>query len=96
MAIEFDEEGEVTNPDIRDVSHLIYKAIGDNWEIDFEGGYYDAAEALLGSEWLRIKLRDAWDEGATRAGRYGHEDSWDDEINPFNDNPYRTEDEKEY
>jgi len=56
----------------------------------------EAAKLVLDSEWLRIKLRDAFDEGASRAGRYGHEDSWDDEFNPHNDNPYRTEDEKEY
>ena len=55
----------------------------------------EAADLVLNSEWLRVKLRDVWDAGVAKAGRYGHEDYWDDELNPYNENPYRTDDEKE-
>jgi hypothetical protein len=95
MAVEYNEEGEPANPEVSEVADVLYRAIGPNWEVGFQDGYYDGAQAILDSEWLRIKLRDSWDSGAARAGRYGHEDSWYDECNPHNDNPHRTEDEKE-
>lgn len=52
-----------------------------------------AADRLLDSDWFRLQLADACDQGIALAGRYGHEDSWDNEINPHIDNPWRTREE---
>lgn len=34
-------------------------------------------------------LEGAFDEGVSVAGHYGHEDNWDSDNTPYNDNPYR-------
>lgn len=41
---------------------------------------------------MRDLLAEAWDEGVTCAGRYGHEDTWDwPDDTPHRWNPYREE-----
>lgn len=94
VSIEYDEEtGEPKDPNVRAVGDILYQAIGGNWEIGFQGGYWDAGQAVLDSDWLRLLLADAYDAGVSRAGRYGHEDSWDNEVNPHIENPWRTTEE---
>lgn len=39
--------------------------------------------------WLNADRAENWDGGASRAGRYGHEDHWYN-GGPFRDNPYRS------
>jgi hypothetical protein len=51
----------------------------------------EAADLVL--EWMRLKLADAYDQGVSIAGRYGHEDYWDSENSPYIDNPWRTREE---
>lgn len=41
--------------------------------------------------WLKSIQAEACDEGIAIAGRYGHEDGWDEDINPYRHNPYTPE-----
>lgn len=63
----------------------------EQWYVEFGGDDSLSAEAERKVA-FRLMLADAWDAGASRAGRYGHEDGWYD-AGPHRDNPYRTEDE---
>ncbi len=51
---------------------------------------FEAAQAILDSDWLNAKLAEAWDEGLGVGGRWGHEDNWDEDNDPYRHNPYRT------
>ena len=54
-----------------------------------------AADRLLESDWYRLRLADAFDQGVSAAGRYGHEDGWEQDNAPYMANPYRTPEELE-
>ena len=93
MALELNDEGEPTNPKVRLLADILYGAISPNFEVTFEEGYYEAANALLESDWFRLELADAFDSGVARAGRYGHEDYWESGSSPYLENPWRSKSE---
>ncbi len=96
--VDYNEDGDAVEPVaiVKDVADVLYNALSPNWEITHEGGYYDAAQAVIDSGWLRHQLADAYEHGVSVAGRCGHEDGWDEEENdPYASNPWRTKEERE-
>lgn len=93
--VDYEDEGVEPEAPVKAVADILYNAMSPNWEIEFEEGYYSGAQAILDSRWLRDQLADAFDAGIGVGGRYGHEDGWDEEIDPYNENPYRTKEERE-
>lgn len=87
----FTELGDPTE-ETQKVYDILYEALSPNFEIDSEG-YLTAAIAILGSDWLRLAYADAFDSGASTAGRFGHDDLWDNEMSPYAVNPWRTGEE---
>ena len=59
------------------------------WYVEFGGEDCSEAEAERRAAW-NAALANVWDQGASRAGRYGHEDGWYN-GGPYRDNPYRSE-----
>lgn len=76
---------ELTVPEIR--SAIVY-ALGGNLSEERGaeiGAAFDKA--------VRLEKADAFDSGVGIAGRYGHEDGWDERTSPYKENPYRTREE---
>lgn len=46
------------------------------------------AEAIVDTGWFFGVQAEAFDVGVGIAGRYGHEDYWDEDNNPYNENPW--------
>lgn len=55
--------------------------------IDMDGKQVERIE-----QWLNTDRAENWDDGARAAGRYGHEDYWDN-GGPHRENPYKTEEQ---
>lgn len=95
MTDSYDEDEQEVAAPVEEVARVLYNAMSPNWEIDFEGGYYAGAQALLDSRWFRDQLADAFDDGVRTGGKHGHDDYWDDDNDPYAENPWRTKEERE-
>ena len=60
-----------------------------DWLREECGIVLDEDQKVAFADFLRRRDAATWDDGASRAGRYGHEDGWWD-GGPYRDNPYRS------